>query len=586
MFDVSRLKDIPNKPGCYLWLDGNQNIIYIGKAKNLNNRMNSYFSNNVGLKTSILVKHIRDFEFIVTSNEKESLILESSLVRKYNPKYNIKIKGSSMYPYVVLEKSNHPRLFKSWGLVKNKNQSGYYYFGPFPPGTNIREIVRMLNIYYPFRKCNRNTTKNCLYEEMGQCLGYSNDPLVLEKYKYISSEVKKIFNGNTNKLNSVLNELMQNESQSQNFEEAIEIKNLISNTTLLKQKDSLTFIKDNQSYDFFNYFAKDNYISFHIVFVRNKEIASFDNYLTIYYSDIEDAISSFLIQYYENLPFAKNLVLPIEIEKFNLELDTNLVFPQKGQKLKILNSAKENAAEYFNKELKILKLKNEKDDESLSGIKKLLNLKSIDYIEMFDISNTFGKHPNGAMAVFRNGWAVRSEFRHYNLEDLNANNDVKHMQEILYRRYFYLKKEKIKLPDLIIVDGGITQYNAANTILERLKINVPLISLTKNKEHKTSYIIQNKIKIEIPEFIFQKLSYFQNETHNFAIRFQRNKVAKNMFSSNLDNLKISDNSKLKLINLMDDNINIKYYSLEEIEKYFNKKESKLIFEYFTKKNKI
>lgn len=583
--NVKDLSSVPENPGCYFWLDDKGQIIYIGKAKNLKKRMTSYFNKDVSGKTKILVENISSFSFVVSMSEKEALIMESNLIRKHSPKYNIKLKSSSSYPLVALQYNNgSTRLFISYKKIKtSSSDSKISYFGPFPSGTSIRKIVDILNKKFPLRKCNDRLKGICLYEETGNCLGNGKDKESSEKYLELYYKIEKIFKGNISNLRNVLEESMNEFASMDQFEEALEVRNIINeSSSLFSQKEHILLHNDLSSYDIFGYYKKDDYISIHIDFLRYGEIVSFNNFLSISYSLAEDEVLDFIYQFYINNPLPKNIIISDILDDKSFE-GSKVINPIKGTKKSFLDVANLNAKKYHENEIKVKKLSDEYKQNSLVELSNLVGIDSNDRIEVFDVANINGKNNVSGMIVLKNGNFLKNEYRKYNLYEFEQTNDYKSIEEVIYRRYFYLKKNNLEMPSLIIVDGGLGQYNIAKKVLHDLNLNIKLISLSKDKNHKTSKLVIDGEYREIPENLFSLLLSIQEEVHRYVNTFFRNKVNSKMFESSLDKISgVSDTSKSKLIKKFGNVLVIKKMNIESLSKVIPISQAKKVYDYYNK----
>lgn len=542
-----KLKLIPEKPGCYLMKNSDGIIIYVGKAKNLKRRVNSYFNKIHTGKTKVLVEQITDFEYIVTNSETESLILEINLIKRYNPKYNILLKDDKTYPYIVLTSDKYPSL----NIVRSKSRKKIKgkVFGPFPGVISAKNTVNLINRIYPLKKCNNLKKKVCLYYHIGECLGYCEKEVDKNVVEDMTRDITKILNGDYKFLTKKLEELMQKASNNLEYEKALDLKNLILDieNTISKQ-----IIVSNVKYNFdcFGFYEKDNFLAIETIFIRDGVVIGKVNKIISDYVDKEDAYLRYIIDFYDKFTLPKKIVVnDIEgVQELGEVLNTDILIPKKGDVKKILTMANNNA-EISSKE-KIERIK--RDDnvrvESINELKNILGLEKLERIELFDNSHLFGTYYVGAMVVFKDFLPDRNEYRKYKI-DANTKDDLSAMKEVIYRRYQKALLEKTVLPDLIIVDGGPLQINATLEVLNSLKIDISVIGLKKDTSHKTSkLVLSNLTEIDIKnKNLFVYLYKMQEEVHRFAITYHRNIKNKGMLHSVLEDVPGIGEKRRKLL---------------------------------------
>ena len=560
-----KLKLLPDKPGCYLMKNKDGVIIYVGKAKNLKRRVNSYFNKIHTGKTKVLVSQITDFEYMITNSETESLILEINLIKRYNPKYNILLKDDKTYPYIVLTNDKYPSLkiirSKSRKKIKGK------VFGPFPGVYSAKNTVNLINRIYPLKKCEKLKKKVCLYYHIGECLGYCEKEISNAQIDEMITDITKILNGDYKFLTKELEEKMNIASQNLEYEKALEFKNLISDieNTISKQ-----IIVSNIKYNFdvFGFYEKENFLAIETVFIRDGVVIGQMNKIITDYVDKNDTYLRYIIDFYDKFPLPKKIITnDIEgIDGLENILSVPVQVPQKGDIKKILNMANVNA-EVSSKE-KIERIR--KDDnirmESINELKNILGLNKLERIELFDNSHLFGTYYVGAMVVFKDFLPDKNEYRKYKI-DAKTKDDLTAMKEVIYRRYQKALVEKTVLPDLIIVDGGILQINATKEILNSLKLDIPLIGLKKDKSHKTSkLVLENLMEIDIKnKNLFVYLYKMQEEVHRFAITYHRNIKNKGMLRSVLEDVPGIGEKRRKLLLKKYTSLNkIKSASIDEL----------------------
>lgn len=564
-----KLKLIPERPGCYLMKNKDGLIIYVGKAKNLKRRVNSYFNKVHTGKTRALVSNITDFEYIVTSSETESLILEINLIKRYNPKYNILLKDDKTYPYIVLTNDKYPSL-KIVRSKKRKRIKGKV-FGPFPGVTSAKNTVNLINRIYPLKKCDKLKKKVCLYYHINECLGYCEKTISKEIIDDMINDITKILNGDYKFLTKKLEEEMKKYSNNLEYEKALDMKNLINDVenTISKQ-----IIVSNIKYNFdvFGFYEVDNFLAIETLFIRDGVVIGKVNKIINDYVDLDDAYIRYIIDFYDKYPLPKKIIVNningvTDIEKI---LNTEVSIPIKGDIKKILNMSNVNA-EISSKE-KIEKTL--KDDiiryESIDNLKQILGLEKLERIELFDNSHLFGTYYVGAMVVFRDFLPDKNEYRKYKI-DSHTKDDLTAMKEVIYRRYQKALMEKTELPDLIIVDGGPLQISATLEVINSLKLNIPIVGLKKDKSHRTSkLVLSNLQEIDISnKNLFVYLYKMQEEVHRFAITYHRNIKNKGMLQSILEDVPgIGEKRRKELLK--------KYQSLSKIKNESPENLSKII----------
>ena len=583
-----KLSLVPTLPGSYQMKNKDGIIIYVGKAKNLKNRLKSYFTGTTTGKTTMLVNDIVDFEYIVTNSELESLILEITLIKKYNPKYNILLKDDKSYPYIELTDEKYPTLKVVRNLNKKKNKKKNKLFGPYPNVTAARKTVDVINRVYPLRKCTNMGKDVCLYYHIGECLGYCKKEVIdEEKLNTMKTEIISFLNGNKEIISKKIEKDMLKASEDLNFEKAIELKNMLNdiNITLTKQTIDL-----NKSYNFdlFGYYKNNNYLSVQIFFIR--EGILFGHHFDIFtiVEEKEEEIIEYIIKYYENgniLP--KEIIVNegVDTEILNKYLDIKVSIPKKGDIKKLLELANNNAKTLLLEKEETLK---RDDNERLSAIKDLenaLNMDKITRIEAFDNSHLFGTFYVGGMVVYDNFLPNKDLYRKFKIST-EVKDDLKAMEEVIYRRYFKVMMENLEKPDLIIVDGGETQVKVANKVIESLKLNIKVIGLKKDDKHKTSIIVDSnlqEIKIDPRSNLFIFLTKLQDEVHRYAITYHRNIKSKGMLSSILDMVEgIGEKKKKDLLRKYGSLKKMKEAPLEELEQLLNKNVAKNLQEHLKK----
>ena len=560
---------VPHLPGCYLMHNKEGIVIYVGKSKNLKNRLSSYFQRQHSGKTMMLVREIAYFEYIVTNTEMESLLLEINLIKKYNPKYNILYRDDKSYPYIELTDEKVPRLriIRKINVRKIKNN----LFGPYPNVTAAKKVVEILNRIYPLRKCNVYEKKVCLYYHIGQCLGHCEKDIPKEEIDNMKSEIISFLNGNTKVLTDRLKEKMNIYSENMEYEKALEYKDLLDyiNITTEKQKVDLD---ESVNTDAIGYYTKDNYISIQILFIRGGKLLDRTRNIFPMISTPEEELSSYLTNFYsKNVSNPKEVLVPdiIDANSFTEIFKYKFFTPIKGDKKRILDLAFDNARIYFEEQMTYIKNDDDKINDALEELKEKLHLDSANRIELFDNSNLFGNFNVSGMVVFVLGRPSKNDYRKFKITN-DVNDDYGTMKEVIYRRYFRVLKDNLERPDLIIVDGGIGQIHVAREVISSLGLNIPVAGLKKDDKHSTNMLLGldplEEIPIDKKSSLFLLLTKMQDEVHNFTISYHRNLRSKGALSSILDNIDgIGEVRKKKLLKKYKTISNMKSATFEDLK---------------------
>lgn len=565
---------VPHLPGCYLMKNKDNIVIYVGKSKNLKNRLSSYFNREHTGKTMMLVREIDHFEYIVTNTEMESLLLEINLIKKYTPKYNILYRDDKSYPYIELTDEKVPRLriIRRINVKKIKNN----LFGPYPNVGAARRVVEILNRVYPLRKCNTYEKRECLYYHIGECLGYCTKNIDEEIIKEMKTEIISFLNGNTKVLTNKLKEKMNKYSNNMEYEKALEYKELLNyiNITTEKQKVDLD---DRVNIDVVGYYSKDNYISIQTLFIRGGKLLDRNRNIFPMVGDEEEELSNYLLNFYsKNVSNTKEILVPnnIDTNTFSELFNIKFITPIKGEKKRILSLAEDNARIYYEEQMTYIKRDEDKITNALNELKEKLNIPSADRIELFDNSNLFGSFNVSGMVVFKMGKPSKNDYRKYKITN-DVNDDYGTMKEVIYRRYFKVLKENLEMPDLIIVDGGIGQINVAREVISSLGLKIEVCGLKKDDTHSTNMLLGKdpleEIKIDKQSDLFLLLTKMQDEVHNFTISYHKNIRSKGALSSVLDNIEgIGEVRKNKLLKKYKTISKMKEAPLEELEEILPK----------------
>lgn len=526
-----KLKILPALPGCYLMKNKDGDIIYVGKAKKLKNRVRQYFVGAHDFKTTRLVSNIDDFEYIVTSSEKEALLLEINLIKKHTPPFNIMFMDDKSYPYLKLTKENAPVL----KVVRNTKDRKAYYFGPFPDSGAAWETAKLLNRIYPLRKCRRMQKKECLYYHMGQCLAPCIKEIDERVYADMVSGIQKFMRGDVKDMLDTLHREMEQASEELLFEKAQEKLSLIHAIEHVTAKQQIDF-KDRKDRDVFGYYVDKGYISIQGFFLRGGKLLERTLSIEPLYENEADAFVSFILQYYANNPLPQEILIPKEYDITHLEeiLDTKILQPLRGDKLKLVDMVLANAKNAHEQKFELVE---RKESRRYEGMEQLCNLlqKEIHRIELFDNSHISGTHNVSGMVVYRDGEPSKKDYRTFRLGEYIS--DLDSMKEVIYRRYFRLLKEGARFPDLLIVDGGYLQIEAAREIIEALDIPLTICGLVKDDNHRTSNLMDvngNILPVKRDSSLFFLLTQMQDEVHRFAISYHRKLRGKAMTKSILD----------------------------------------------------
>lgn len=528
-----KLSSAPKKPGCYLWKDNLGHVIYVGKAINLFNRINQYFAKIHDYKTSQLVNDIDDVEFFVVKNENEALILENNLIKKYRPKYNILLKDSSGYPYVVVTNEQHPRI----KFTRSNNRYKGTYYGPFASKNFFKkELFTLLNELFPLRKCDQLKKKKCLYYDIGQCLGPCINQVDKSQYDKIKEDIKHFFNGDTSEIEKNLKQHEKVAAETLNFEEANQYKNLLLALNEIKQ-DQTVQITDKHDIDFLGFATKQNLISLILFSYINGKLITKIQEIHEYYDDINSAVSSWLYQYYyKNQNKPKTLYVSLnkkDLNSLSKTLNIEVNKPIKGSKYEILMTAIDNALEYLNTNYQVYVANKQAKLAAIHQLKEILGVKKLSTMISFDISNLFSENKVAGMVYLKDGDFVKSRYRKYIIDNPKLTSDYDCMKFVISK---FIEHHKDDMPDLIIMDGGKIQVNAAREIFAQNNVTPPcIIGLVKNSKHQTNGIVYRNVitKLEKDTNLYNFLAAIQLEVHNTAISFYRKKHEKALFNSSI-----------------------------------------------------
>ena len=576
------LKLVPHKPGSYQMYNNEGIIIYVGKAKDLNKRLHSYFRGTVTGKTALMVSEIDHFKYMVTKTETESFILELNLIKKYNPKYNILLKDDKTYPYIEYISKPYPSLKVSrYTSIRKKDHK--QLFGPYPNAYAAKRIVNLINRLYPLKKCNGNPNKVCLYYHIGECLGYCTKDLNPDKVISMENEILFFLRGNDKILIDKIMEKISILSDNLNFEKALELRNELNFIKVIMDRQKVE-LHDFVNRDVINYYYLNGYLAVQIFFIRNGKLLGGHSNIISTVAPLEEELNTYIYSFYEAHERPKELLAPKEVNKESLSnlLEMKIITPIKGIKKGLLDMCFDNAKITLENEIEGFKLDEKRSVLANERLKELLNLSYLNTIETFDNSNLFGSYSVSGMVVFKNGKPSKNDYRKFKMS-MDKNDDYHMMMEVIYRRYFRLLTEEKQLPDLIFVDGGINQINACKESLNNLGISIPICGLKKDDHHKTKTLIDGRTMEEIDlsneKDVFNYLTRIQDEVHRFAITYHKQIRSKGALGSVLENVEgIGDKRRKELLK--------KYGSLEKIKNAPVEDLAKIIPEDIAKELKI
>lgn len=567
-----KLALLPDRPGCYQMKNLNSQIIYVGKAKNLKNRVRSYFKSAHDGKTARLVEEIADFDYIVTSSDKEAFLLEITLIQKYQPYFNIKLKKGTGYPYIKITKERDPKM----EIVSSIKRDGGYYFGPYPNVYAAEETLHFLEKVYPLRRCNGFQGRPCLYYHMGQCLGACFKEVPEEEYEKQIVRIKSFLNGNVAKVKQSLTARMEKAASQMEFERAAELRDQIHYIEVTVEKQKI-ISNDRTPRDLFNFYLDKGWLSIQIFFIRQSRLMRREKRLFPVVNDADEEITSFILQFYNN----KNKVLPNEIlvpkgldnAVMSDILGVPVRTPQRGEKHNLMNLAEENAQITLEEKFRLMELDEGKTVGAMKEVTDALGLPAGHRIEAFDHSHIQGEDLVSAMVVFTDGKPDKKMYRKYKLNSVDHADEAASTREVIRRRYVRLLKEHQSMPDLILMDGGVVQLNAVRDVLvNELGLHIPVAGMVKNEHHKTSDLLygddDHRIELDPKSQGFYLVQRIQDEVHRFAITFHRQLHAKNSLSSRLDSIQgVGPKTRNKLLHEYGSLNKISVASIEDLQKH-------------------
>ena len=565
----SKLELLPTSPGCYIHKDKNGTIIYVGKAKNLRNRVRSYFRGSHDTKTEALVSEIVDFEFIVTESNIEALLLEINLIKENKPKYNIMLKDDKSYPFIKITNERYPRLI----ITRQVKKDGGLYFGPYPDVGAANEIKRLLDRIFPFRKCTNPPSKVCFYYHIGQCMAHTVCRKDEAYFKAMSQEVSDFLKGQDDKIIDELKSKMTLAAQNMEFERAAEYRDLIQAIGTLRTKQRV-MAKDLQNRDVFGYYVDKGWMCVQVFFVRQGKLIERDVNLFPYYNDPDEDFLTYVGQFYQEKShlIPNEILIPQDIDEEAVKalVDTKVLKPQRGEKKQLVNLAIKNARVSLEQKFNLLEKSVEKTQGAIENLGRLLQIPTPVRIESFDNSNIIGTSPVSAMVVFVNGKPSKKDYRKYKIKTVVGPDDYASMREVIRRRYERVQRDGLTPPDLIVIDGGQGQVNIAKQVIqEELGLDIPIAGLQKNDKHQTHELLFGD-PLEVVELSRNSQEFFllqriQDEVHRFAITFHRQLRSKNSFSSQLDGIEgLGPKRKQNLMKYFKSLTKIKEASVDEI----------------------
>jgi len=557
------IENLKHLPGVYLMHDSDGTIIYIGKAKDLYKRVSQYFLRPQSGKVAKMVFEAEYFETIITNNEKEAFILEMNLIQTHYPKFNILLKDDSHYPYIALKKEGYPFL----QIKRNTLDKKYEYFGPFPRSTSAYQTIDLLNKIFPLRKCQTMPKQACLYYHLGQCLAPCINKIDEETSKQLKDQVRDFLKSNNQKVVAQIKEKMVEASERMDYETAGDYKRILEAIAHINTKQNVE-IFDKKDRDIFAYTTREGYLSLAVLMFRKGTLFDKKTYIVEQFGNDDEQVADLILQFYQKVPLPQEVVINNDavINLLDGLLDTKTYSITKGKLIDLTLTAVQNANSAIDEYFLSAKLDADKLN-LLEKLGKLLKIKTPLRIELFDNSHLQGSAPVGAVVVFINGEPAKKLYRKYKIEHEQAKDDLKSMEEVVYRRYIRLKNEKQIVPDLILVDGGENQITVADKTVKSINLEIPVFGLVKNEKHQTAGLMDNEGRLYPIEDInlFFLLTRMQDEVHRFAITFHQSLRNKKMKSSLLDEVKGLGSKRKEVLNKAYPDINLlKQASIEEL----------------------
>ena len=558
---------LPKKPGCYLMHDASGKVIYIGKAKNLYNRVSQYFLRPQVGKVAAMVSHVDYFETIITHSDKEAFILEMNLVHQYYPRYNILLKDGKHYPYIALKKKNDPYL----KISRDEKDQNYYYFGPYPTSSYAYKVINLLNKIFPTRKCQHIPNTPCLYYHMGMCLGPCVNKISEEKNNELFEQIKSFLNGTSSEIKNLYKEKMALATEHLEFEKAQECKEILDAIEHIVSKENVED-KEHVSKDVFGYTIRDGYLSLSVLTYRKGILLGQESFIVEEFGDVDEQVSNLIFQYYQNHQKPQQIVVnSVQIANIlNEVLDVKVLSVSRGKNMEAVSMANLNAQQSLDSHFMSARL-SDSNLELLENLGQKIGIKTPYRIELFDNSHIQGDSPVGVVVVFINGEPVKKMYRKFNIEGKEKRDDYASMKEVMMRRYSRLKENNDPMPDLILTDGGLGQIHAGLEVINELSLNIPVYGLFKNDRHQTKGLMDKEghvISLDDDKALFFLLVRMQDEVHRFAISFHHQKRSKNFTKSFLDDIPgLGSKRQQLLLKQYQDIDQLKKASVEELSQF-------------------
>jgi len=538
----AKLALLPDAPGAYLMRNQAGRVIYVGKAKVLKHRVRSYFTGSHDAKTEKMISEIVDFEYILTQSEVEALVLEYNLIKKYQPPYNILLRDGKSYPYILVTAEPNPRILVTRQIegqitaAKTRRGKAGKYFGPYPSATSAREAAALLNRLFPLRKCRQMPKKPCLYAHIDQCLAPCVNPVPSETYEALIEKITAFLRGRQKDVVHQLEEKMAAAAAVMEFETAAGYRDLLEALRIIREKQAVASTDDTIR-DIIGYAAGEEALSVQIFYFRSGKLSSRDSFLLPYYSDAEDAFISFLLQRYTD-----SNTMPEEICVPQLGTTTicellPIVIPKRGQLRELVRLANENAQNQLDQKISLAKERLTAAKRAQEELAQLIGLPSLHVIEAFDISNFRAAQMVCGMIQFADGKPVRTNYRKFSIKDLDHPDDRACVKQAVSRRYRRLLDEDKPLPDLVLVDGGLSQVRGAEEALASLDLSIPVAGMVKDDRHRTRTLVTTREReLDLSPGLFHLVEQIQEETHRFAITFHRQKRQHDFLASELSDI--------------------------------------------------
>jgi len=561
---------VPGRPGVYIMKNHDDEVIYIGKAKNLAKRVTQYFLRPQAGKVAAMVFNVDHFETIITKSEKEAFILEMNLIKAHYPRYNIMLKDSKHYPYIALKRKSSPLL----KIARDDKDKNYFYFGPYPTSAHAYEMINLLNKIFPLQKCRTLPNVPCLYYHLGQCLAPCINDINEETHARIYNQIKSFLSGNNEDVKSQMRAKMEEASANQEYEKASDYKKTLMAIDHINDHQSME-VKDHVDRDIFAYVTRDGYLALAVLTFRRGMMLGKEVFVVEEFGEDIDLVSDLILQYYQMHALPQEIVANIGGLKALIEdvYDIDVVDKSKGQLYDLVNMATINARQGLDEHFMSARLT---DDNlgTLTDLGRLLGIKAPLRIELFDNSHLQGSSPVGAMVAFINGEPSKKMYRKFHIEGREKRDDYASMKEVVYRRYKRVKDDDLKMPDLILVDGGLPQVNAARESLDILQLEIPVYGLFKNDRHQTEGLIDREGKtydLQGKKPLFFLLVRMQDEVHRFAISFHHQLRKKTFKASILDGIEGLGKKRIEMLYRSYESINeLKNATLEELEQLLPK----------------